>query len=60
MVYTDIYISLVNNTETKKTNYQLHLELDAYRLDRFVECSGNCVLYHLQGGPDKAFENEEY
>ena len=30
-----------------------------YRLDRIVQEPGNCVLYYLQGGPDRAFVREE-
>ena len=30
-----------------------------YRLDRIVQDPGNCVLYYLQDGPDRAFVREE-
>ena len=30
-----------------------------YRLDRIVQDPGNCVLYYLQDGPDRAFIGEE-
>ena len=30
-----------------------------YRLDQIVHVPGNCVLYYLQDGPDRAFVCEE-
>ena len=30
-----------------------------YRLDRIVKDPGNCILYYLQGRPDRAFVREE-
>ena len=30
-----------------------------HRLDRIVQEPGNCVLYYLQDGPDRAFMYEE-
>ena len=32
---------------------------NTYRLDRIVQEPGNCVLYYLQDGPDRAFMREE-
>ena len=32
---------------------------NTYRLDRIVQDPGNCVLYYLQDGPDRAFVREE-
>ena len=30
-----------------------------YRPDRIAQETGNCVLYYLQDGPDRAFVREE-
>ena len=32
---------------------------NTYRLDRIVQEPGNCVLYYLQDGPDRAFVCEK-
>ena len=32
---------------------------NSYRLDRNVQEPGNCVLYYLQDGPDRAFVSKE-
>ena len=32
---------------------------NTYRLDRIVQEPGNCVLFYLQDGPDRAFVPEE-
>ena len=49
----DTFINLVNNMETKKDRQQTLLG------DRIVQDPGNCVLYYLQDGPDRAFVREE-
>ena len=60
MVYTDIYISLTNNTETKKRlTTDFIWSKNTYRLDRIVQELGNCIFYYLQDGPDKDFMRKE-
>ena len=68
-VYTDIYISLVNNTETKKYRQQHRDQKiqaadfisskNTYWLDRILQESGIRILYYFQDGLDKAFVHEE-
>ena len=57
MVYTDIYINLANNMETKKKKRATDFiwSKNMYRLNRIVQEPGNRILYYLQGGPDRAF-----
>ena len=46
-------------------NDQPHRAMDriwskkTYRLREIVEDPGNCVMYHLKDGPDRAFVKEE-
>ena len=59
MVYTDIDINLVNNTQIKKRPTDFIWSKNMYRPDRIAQETGNCVLYYLQDGPDRAFVREE-
>ena len=54
----DTFINLVNNMETKKDGQQTLFGVKI-RLDRIVQDPGNCVLYYLQDGPDRAFVRKE-
>ena len=60
MVYTDTYISLVNNMEIKKDGLKNSRSENIYRLDREVDEPGNSVLHYLQVGPDRLFVREEW
>ena len=60
MVYTDIDINLVNSSEIKKRRPTDSIwSKNTYRLEQIVQETGNCVLYYLQDGPDRAFVREE-
>ena len=60
MFYTDIDINLVNSSEIKKRRPTDFIwSKNTYRLDQIVQETGNCVLYYLQDGPDRAFVREE-
>ena len=60
MVYTDVYISLTNNTETKKRlTTDFIWNKNTYRLDRIVQELGSCIFYYLQDGPDRDFMRKE-
>ena len=63
MVYTDIYISLVNNMEIKKAQVidfiWSNWSKNTYKLDRIDEEKSNCILYYLQDEPDRGFVYEE-
>ena len=59
IVYTDIDINLVNNTEIKKRTTDFIWSKNMYLLDRIAQEPGNCALYYLQDGTDRAFVREE-
>ena len=60
MVYTDIDINLVNSSDIKKRRPTDSIwSKNTYRLEQIVQETGNCVLYYLQDGPDRAFVREE-
>ena len=53
MVYTDIYINLVNKMVIKRRAVDFIWRKNTYRLDQIVEESGNNVLYYLKDEPDR-------
>ena len=63
MVYTDIYISLVNNMEIKKAQVidfiWSNWSKNKCKLDRIDEEKSNCILYYLQDEPDRRVVYEE-
>ena len=63
MVYTDIYISLVNNMEIKKAQVidfiWSNWSKNTHKLDRIDEEKSNCILYYLQDEPDRRVVYEE-
>ena len=54
MVYKDIHISLkIKHGNKKRQVTDFIWSKNMYRLDRTVEDPDHCVLYYLQGGPDR-------
>ena len=58
-MYRYIYQSGEQHGDQKRQAADLIWSKNMYRLDRIVQDTGNCVLYYLQHGPDRAFVREE-
>lgn len=60
MVYTGIYVSLVNKMDTKKRRATEFIwSKNTYKRDQIVQEPGIHVLCYFQDGPDRAFVLED-
>ena len=58
-LYRYLYQPGKQHGDQKRRATDLIWSKNTYRLDRIVQELGNCVLYYLQDGPDRAFVREE-
>ena len=58
-LYRYLYQPGEQHGDQKRQATDLIWSKNTYRLDRIVQEPGNCALYYLQDGPDKAFVREE-
>ena len=58
-LYRYLYQPGEQHGDQKRQATYLIWSKNTYRLDRIVQDPGNCVLYYLQDGPDKAFVRQE-
>ena len=58
-IYRYLYQPGEQHRDQKRRATDLIWSKNTYRLDRIVQDPGNCVLYYLQDGPDRAFVCEE-
>ena len=60
MVYTGIYVSLVNKMDTKKRRAtEFFWSKNTYKRDQIVQEPGIHVLCYFQDGPDRAFVSKD-
>ena len=57
--YRHLYQPGEQHGDQKRRATDLIWSKNTYRLDRTVQNPGNCILYYLQDGPDRAFVREE-
>ena len=58
-LYRHLYQPGEEHGDQKRRATGLIWSKNTYRLDRIVQDPGNCVLYYLKDGPDRAFVREE-
>ena len=58
-LYRYLYQPGEQHGDQKRSATDLIWSKNTYRIDRIVQDTGNCVLYYLQDGPDRAFVHEE-
>ena len=58
-LYRYLYQPGEQHGDQKRRATDLIWSKNTYRLDRIVQDPGNCLLYYLQDGPDRAFVCEE-
>ena len=58
-LYRYLYQTGEHHGDQKRRAADLIWSKNTYRLDRIVQGPGNCLLYYLQEGPDRAFAREE-
>ena len=58
-LYKYLYEPGKQHGDKKRRATDFILSKNTYRLDQIVQEQGNCVLYYLQDGPDRAFVSEE-
>ena len=58
-LYRYLYQPGEQHGDQKRRATDLIWSKNTYRLDRIVQNPGNCLLYYLQEGPDRAFVCEE-
>ena len=58
-LYRYLYQPGKQHGDQKRRATDLIWSKNTYRLNRIVQDPGNCVLYYLQDGPDRAFVLEE-
>ena len=58
-LYRYLYQPGEQHGDQKRRATDLIRSKNTYRLDQIVQGPGNCVLYYLQEGPDRALVREE-
>ena len=58
-LYRTLYQPGEQHGDQKRRATDLTWSKNTYRLHRIVQEPGNCVLYYLQNGPDRAFVHKE-
>ena len=58
-LYRNLYQPGEQHGDQKRRATDLIWSKNTYGLDRIVQDPGNCILYYLQDGPDRAFVREE-
>ena len=58
-LYRYLYQPGEQHGDQKRWATDLIWSKNKYRLDQIVQDPGNCVLYYMHGGPDRAFVCEE-
>ena len=59
-LYRYLYQPGEQHEDKKRRATDLAWSKNTYRLDQVVENPRNCVLYYLQGGPDRDFIPEQF